>query len=171
MDDQKIEITVANAKASQPRIKDLGDYHVGVNPMLEVPDSAKHPLHMSLAIANDDAEAVEIHVRNWTTATRVCIIATRFIPHKPMLNDLFVQDTQDPWKMAKTEKTLTTYSTGRILGEEYQYILSRKSQTNHWAGNLLDKPSVLLTPRVSGFVSSKIFLWLIRMLTVKSFSS
>ncbi|GJJ76478.1 hypothetical protein EMPS_08837 [Entomortierella parvispora] len=146
MDGAKIEITVASAKASKPRIKDLDDYHVGVNPMLEVPDSARHPLHMLPAIADDEAEVVDIHVRNWTAATRVCIVATRFIPNTPMFDDLSVKDTLEPWRMPKTEKTLTTYSAGRILGEEYQYILNRKTQTNHWAGNLLEKPSVLLTP-------------------------
>jgi len=158
VEEGKIEITVASAKASQPRIKDLDDYHVGVNPMLEVPDSAKHPLHTLPAIANDDAEAVEIHIRNWTAATRVCIVATRFIPHTPMFDDLSEKYVQGPWRMAKPEKTLTTYSTGRILGEEYQYILNRKAQTNHWAGNLLDKPSVLLTPWVSVLYRSRLYL-------------
>ncbi|KAG0049783.1 hypothetical protein BGZ83_005402 [Gryganskiella cystojenkinii] len=144
--EQSIEITVANVKASESRIAGLDDYHLGVNPMLEVPDSAKHPLHMPPAFANDSTETVEIQVRNWTEATRVCILATRYLPHTPMFENLFVCDTLVPWQKLKATQTLTTYSTGRVLGEEYQYILNRKAQTNHWAGNLLSKPSVLLTP-------------------------
>lgn len=146
--EDQIEITVASAKASEPRIQHLDDYHIGVNPMLEVPDSAKHPLYLLPAVADDNTKVVEIQVRNWTAATRVCILATRFVPFKPMFEDLTVGEPVDPWRMTKTEKTLTTYSTGRILGEEYQYILNRKAQTNHWAGNLLSKPSVLLSPWV-----------------------
>jgi hypothetical protein len=146
--DQQTEITVASKVASRPRIQHLDDYYLGVNPMLEVPDSSKHPLHLLPAIADDNVEEVKIQVRNWTAATRVCILATRFLPSIPMFKDLAVSESADPWWMDKSEKTLTTYSTGRILGEEYQYILNRRAQTNHWAGNMLSKPSALLSPLV-----------------------
>ena len=154
--ERSVEIMVANVKASQPRIEGLDNYHVGVSPMLEIPKSAKHPLHMPPAVANDAAEMVEIQIRNWTEATRVCILATRYLPLVAMFDDLFVHESAAPWQKFKAALTLTAYSTGRVLGEEYQYVLNRKAQTNHWAGNLLTKPSVLLTPwSIAGTTMSK----------------
>jgi hypothetical protein len=117
--------------------------------MLQVLDSTKHPLYVQAAIADDENQTVDIQLRNWTAATRVCITATKFVPSKPMFKDLFVQSPETPRSMQKCDMTKTVYRTGRVLGEEYQYVLNRKAQTTHWAGNLLTKPSVLLTPWVN----------------------
>ncbi|KAF9956207.1 hypothetical protein BGZ72_002927 [Mortierella alpina] len=142
----KIDIVIASQTASSQSIAGLGKYCIDSNPMLQLLDSAKHPLYVQTAVANDDDQTVDIQLRNWTPATRVCITATKFVPPKPMFEDLIVQSSEALWSMQKGEMTKTAYRTGRVLGEEYQYVLNRKAQTTHWAGNLLTKPSALLTP-------------------------
>ncbi|KAF9965228.1 hypothetical protein BGZ70_005201 [Mortierella alpina] len=142
----RINLVIASKPATTQKIAGLEAYAVDSNPMLQVLDSTKHPLYVQTAIANDENQTVDIQLRNWTTATRVCITATKFVPTKPMFKDLLVQNPEAPWSMQKGDMTKTAYHTGRVLGEEYQYVLNRKAQTTHWAGNLLTKPSVLLTP-------------------------
>ncbi|KAG0253959.1 hypothetical protein BG011_006043 [Mortierella polycephala] len=112
----------------------------------QVLDRAKHPLYLPLAIADDESQHVNIQVCNWTPATRVCIVATKFLPQKSAFESMAVMKLETPWMREREELTSTTFRTGRILGEEYQYVLNRKTQSKHWAGTLLTKPSVLLAP-------------------------
>ncbi|KAF9566459.1 hypothetical protein EC968_003732 [Mortierella alpina] len=144
----RINLVIANRPATSQKITGLEEYSVESNPMLQVLDSSKHPLYVQSAVANDENQTFDIQLRNWTTATRVCIAATKFVPFKPMFEDPIMHglEFRTPWSMQKSDMTTTAYRTGRVLGEEYQYVLNRKAQTTHWAGNLLTKPSVLLTP-------------------------
>lgn len=144
-----INLLIANKPVNSQKIAGLEEYSVGSNPMLQVLDSAKHPLYVQTAVANDGNQTVDIQIRNWTAGTRVCVAATRFVPPKAMFEDLVLQSPETPWSRQLDDMTTTAYRTGRVLGEEYQYVLNRKAQTTHWAGNLLTKPSVLLTPWVS----------------------
>ncbi|KAF9986003.1 hypothetical protein BGZ75_002301 [Mortierella antarctica] len=137
----RINLVIASKPATSQKIAGLEEYVIHSNPMLQVLDSAMHPLYVQKAVANDENQTVDIQLRNWTTATRLCIAATKFVPLKPMFEDLIVLSPETPWSMQKGEMTTTAYRTGRVLGEEYQYVLNRKAQTTHWAGNLLTKPS------------------------------
>ncbi|KAG0054186.1 hypothetical protein BGZ83_011796 [Gryganskiella cystojenkinii] len=146
-DSIKIDIMIANAKATQSRIHGLEDYLISTNPMMEILDSATSPLYMSTPVSDIDSEQVAIQLHNWTADTRVCIIASRFVPFgETAFDQLSVLDPEQPWVMKKNELTVSAFKSGRVLGEEYQYILNRRAQTKHWAGNLLTKPSALLTP-------------------------
>ncbi|KAF9081999.1 hypothetical protein BGX29_004146, partial [Mortierella sp. GBA35] len=115
--------------------------------MLELLESTKLPLYMSPPVANGDQQKVEIQLYNWSAETRVCIIASKFIPYgNRAFDNLNVLSAEEAWWMKKTELTSTAFKTGRVLGEEYQYVLNRKTHSTRWAGNLLTKPSTLLTP-------------------------
>ncbi|KAF9947791.1 hypothetical protein BGZ65_008540, partial [Modicella reniformis] len=146
--DTIVKIIIANTNPSQPKIKGLEDFVLGSNLILETLDSIRHPLYLSPIPQHDDnlISSIGIRVHNWTPATRVCVVATKFLPHKSLFENMSVTTMERPWSMNRAERTPTTYRTGRVLGEEYQYILNRKAQSKRWVGNLLTKPSVLLTP-------------------------
>ncbi|GJJ69412.1 hypothetical protein EMPS_01758 [Entomortierella parvispora] len=146
-DDVKLCIHVASAKATQSKIPGLENFLLGTNPMMELMESATAPLYMSTPVSHSDSRQVEIQLYNWTPETRVNVIATRFVPYgQTSFEELSVLDPENPWTAEKAELTNAAFKSGRVLGEEYQYILNRKAQTKHWAGNLLTKPSVLLAP-------------------------
>ncbi|KAF9905186.1 hypothetical protein EC991_001949 [Linnemannia zychae] len=142
---REIEITICNAP-TKPIIEGLEEFNIDSKWKVHIPDSAKHPLYVQPPIANEETQTVEIQVRNWTPDTRVAVIATKFLPANMAFDNLAVEEFEKPALVAKAELTSTSYRTGRILGDEYQYILNRKAQSTHWAGNLLTKPSVLLAP-------------------------
>lgn len=143
-----IEITVASPKSTKEKIRGLEAVHLAADPMLEIPDSLKHPLFLHAPQANDELQMVDIQTRNWTADTRVTVFATKFVPNDKMFENMHRLDFQKPWSRSKAELLPPTYRTGCVLGEEHQYILNRKAQSTHWAGNLLAKPSILLSPWV-----------------------
>ncbi|KAG0313487.1 hypothetical protein BGZ99_008849 [Dissophora globulifera] len=124
-EDHTIELNIASSikfsstVVKQAPIKGFEEFSIHSNPMLEIPSSSKYPLFLTTSLYESLTEdsRLSIRVHNWTSMTRICVVATKFQPYK----------------------TLT-------LGDEYQYILNRRTQTKHWAGNLLSKPSVLLSP-------------------------
>jgi hypothetical protein len=118
--------------------------------MLELLESAKSPLFISSSTVNESDQAVKIQLHNWSHDTRVCVIASKFVPYGTRaFSNLSVLKAEEPWWMDKTEEISTAFKTGRVLGEEYQYVLNRKFHSTRWAGNLLTKPSTLLTPLVT----------------------
>lgn len=120
---------------------------LGANPMMEVLESTKHPLYISKPTVDANNRRINIQLYNWTQDTRLCVYASKFVPFgESVFDKLKVLDALSPWSMKKTEPTPTSFKTGRVLGEEYQYVLNRKTHSTHWAGNLLTKPSTLLTP-------------------------
>ncbi|KAF9547416.1 hypothetical protein EC957_008425 [Mortierella hygrophila] len=141
----EILITICHPP-TKPIIEGLEEFNIDSQWLVQIPDSAKNPLYVEPPVANEETRTVEIQVRNWTSDTRVLVVATKFLPPKMAYEKLSVMDFEWSSLKAKAELTKTTYRTGRVLGDEYQYILNRKAQSTHWAGNLLTKPSALLTP-------------------------
>ncbi|KAF9984495.1 hypothetical protein BGZ65_000276, partial [Modicella reniformis] len=145
-DNIECELVVARSGAAN-NAKGLEDFVLGANPMLELLESTKHPLYICQPVFHANSQKIDIQLYNWTQETRLCVYATKFVPFgKSVFDQLHVLDIEDPWAMNKTELTPTSFKTGRVLGEEYQYILNRRDQSTHWAGNLLTKPSTLLSP-------------------------
>lgn len=146
----QISIVVASSKTTRSHIQGLEDFIVGSNPMLELLESAKLPLYISPSVADGDQQKVNIQLYNWSPETRVCVLASKFVPYGDRaFNNLNSLNAEEPWRMHKTLQTSTAFKSGRVLGEEYQYVLNRKAHTTRWAGNLLTKPTTLLTPRVT----------------------
>ncbi|KAF9140561.1 hypothetical protein BGX30_006303 [Mortierella sp. GBA39] len=145
----QIRVVVASSKTTRSHIQGLEDFVVGSDPMLELLESAKLPLYISPSVAEGDQQKVNIRLYNWSPETRVCVFASKFVPYGDRaFNNLKSLDAEEPWWMDKTLQTSTAFKSGRVLGEEYQYVLNRKAHTTRWAGNLLTKPTTLLTPRV-----------------------
>ncbi|OAQ32376.1 hypothetical protein K457DRAFT_135295 [Linnemannia elongata AG-77] len=141
----ELAITVCHPPI-KPIIEGLEEFNIDSQWLVQIPDSAKHPLYVQPPVSNEETRMVEIQVHNWTPDTRVLVVATKFLPPRMAYENLSVRDFEKPSLKAKAELTMTTYRTGRVLGDEYQYILNRKAQSTHWAGNLLTKPSALLAP-------------------------
>jgi len=143
-----IDLAIANARATRSTIPGLEDYLIRSNPMMELVESTRRPLYMAPK-SNSESRSLDVQLYNWSAETRLCIIASKFTSSRAAFPNLAVLEAEDPWHMKKTELTSTSFKAGRVLGDEYQYVLNRKAQSAHWAGNLLTKPSVLLTPWVS----------------------
>ncbi|KAF9930409.1 hypothetical protein FBU30_000540 [Linnemannia zychae] len=147
--DTRINIVVASSKTPRSQIQGLEDFIIGSNPMLEVLESTRQPLYISPSITQNEQSQIDIQLRNWSPETRVCVFITKFIPYDAgALYNLNSFEPEKSWSMDKTEMTLSAYKIGRVLGEEYQYVMYRKTHSVRWAGNLLSKPSNLLTPWV-----------------------
>ncbi|KAF9378595.1 hypothetical protein CPB97_009481 [Podila verticillata] len=140
-----IDLAIANARATRSTIPGLEDYLIRSNPMMELVESTRRPFHMAPK-SNSESRSLDVQLYNWSAETRLCIIASKFTSARTAFPNLAVLEAEDPWHMKKTELTSTTFKAGRVLGDEYQYVLNRKAQSAHWAGNFLTKPSVLLTP-------------------------
>ncbi|KAG0304203.1 hypothetical protein BGZ99_002463, partial [Dissophora globulifera] len=153
-EDHTIELNIASSIKSsstaiqQTPIKGFEEFSIHSNPILEIPGRSKYPLFLTTSLYESLTEdsRLSIRVHNWTPKTRVCVVATKFQPYKTLFEAVESLETRRPWLKNQVERTPITYRTGRTLGDEYQYILNRRTQTKHWAGNLLSKPSVLLSP-------------------------
>ncbi|KAF9899270.1 hypothetical protein BX616_003128, partial [Lobosporangium transversale] len=147
-DEVTCQLAVTRTSSSASKIQGLGEYIVESNPMLEVHETSKHPLYLTEPMLDTESRTVDIQLYNWNPETRVIVIASKFVPYETsVFDEIKATNYEALWKSTKTELSPTSFKTGRVLGEEYQYILNRKAQSTHWAGNLLTKPSVLLTPR------------------------
>ncbi|KAI1295221.1 hypothetical protein EDD11_007941 [Mortierella claussenii] len=146
-DEVKCQLIVAHSRTTPSKISGLEDFLTGSNPMLEVVESTKRPLYVAKPVMDSANRKVDIQLYNWSPVTRVAVFVSKFVPYEGSVFDqLKVLENEHPWASKKTELTPTSFRTGRVLGEEYQYILNRKGHSSHWIGNLLTKPSMLLSP-------------------------
>ncbi len=86
-------------------------------------------------------DALRIRLREPTERTRVHVIATKFVPSLlalPWIGPRGVGRRTDRARGA-------LYVSGRELGDEYRYILDRRS-AKRYPGLLLDRPGLLLNP-------------------------
>ena len=116
----------------------IGDWAVAPRTLVEVPRFAP----AIAAIAVSDTE-VSIALRGADAdATRVHVIATRFLPAgvEPLRGGPAVVPS---WR--SDGEPSARYVAGRELGDEYRYVLERRNQPRY-PGLLLDKPSLLLNP-------------------------
>jgi hypothetical protein len=100
------------------------------------------PLHVAAVIAG--ADAVDIQLANASSFARVHVLATRYLPAYDAFARLGYTGTpglrQQPWK-----PTQTFYESGRDIGDEYRYILDRRT-AKKLPGNMLERPGLLLNP-------------------------
>ncbi len=92
-------------------------------------------------LASASAGTLAIRLVGATSATRVHVIATRFVPAPsapPGRGQRAVRGRRDLPRAVD-------YVSGRELGDEYRYVLERRT-ARRFPGLLLDKPSLLLNP-------------------------
>ena len=109
---------------------------VGPGRQLELGEEA--PMQILSVVARD--KQLEVTLANNGPNARVHIIATRYLPG---LAD--AQGSTFPLRQLKHWPAEISYESGRLLGEEYRYVIERK-YISKFPGNLLQRPSLLLNP-------------------------
>ncbi|KAG0303612.1 hypothetical protein BGZ98_006471 [Dissophora globulifera] len=128
-EDHIIELNIANSIKSsstvvqQAPIKDFEEF-IHSNPMLEIQSSSKCPLFLATSLYESLTEdsRLSIRVHNWTSMTRVCIVATKFQPYKTLFEATESFELKRPWIKNQLGRTPITYRTGRTLGDGHQSI-------------------------------------------------
>jgi hypothetical protein len=117
-----------------------GDYVLGKLRYLELP--ALKPVQIASIVA--DADQVAIQLREVSPFTRVHVFATRYEPAYSAFADLArVRDAELSGVYPAHAESV--YLTGRNIGDEYRYVLDRRTQKKY-PGNMLDRPALLLNP-------------------------
>lgn len=99
---------------------------------------------LQIAALEPAADALRIRLANATRATRVHVVATRFSPAHALGVDLGQPFLTAP-RATTVSRQLSSYVSGRDLGDEYRYVLDRKL-ARKLPGNLLARPGLLLNP-------------------------
>ena len=104
--------------------------------------NARVPSHLrSLAIAGEN---LQIEVANSDQATRVHVIATRFLPDFDIFGSLG-HAPQPGLFSGRPGRLPNLYLSGRKIGDEFRYILERR-YAQKLPGNMLERPDILLNP-------------------------
>jgi len=107
---------------------------------LELRDA--EPLHLGEPTVEEGA--LRIDVANADERTRVHLVATRFLPQFDPFEGLNRGPRAQPVRVERgTNESL--YVSGRDIGEEYRYILERRSART-FPGNMLSRPGLILNP-------------------------
>ncbi|MFT5240214.1 MAG: hypothetical protein ACI9X0_001185 [Kiritimatiellia bacterium] len=102
------------------------------------------PLQVITITPDAKAGTAAIQLRFATEDTRVHVVATRYMPEDGIFRQLGAPHLAGP-RRALTGRPLSTYMSGRKIGDEYRYILERK-YAQKYPGNMLRRPSLLLNP-------------------------
>ena len=91
-----------------------------------------------------EAEAITIGIGHHGPDTRVHVLASRFLPEFDVFTPLGTQPSLEPL-IGNPSGLMSLYLSGRMLGEEYRYVLDRRS-AKIFPGSLLPRPGLLLNP-------------------------
>ena len=110
--------------------------------------TAQQSIYSSATIEKSEIRGgkVRIQITGGSAATRLCLVASAFVPERSLFERLHVG--RDAVWSASFGTSANAYHSGLRLDEEYQYILQRQYATKY-AGNMLAQPSLLLNPWVS----------------------
>lgn len=99
-----------------------------------------------LNINNVEVSATSVKIRLGASSadTRVHVIGTRYYPRNSMGEALGNITGRSP-SAVTPRSVVSNYVSGRDIGDEYRYILERKSHAKY-PGNMLDRPGLLLNP-------------------------
>ncbi|HEY0194284.1 MAG TPA: hypothetical protein VGC42_24380, partial [Kofleriaceae bacterium] len=117
----------------------IGDWAIAEREQVEVPRFA--PAIAAVELGPDGGD-LTIRLRGADEATRVHVIATRYLPAP--VEALPGGPAVAPRWRADSELA-ARYVAGRELGDEYRYVLERRAQPRY-PGVMLDRPSLLLNP-------------------------
>ncbi len=117
-----------------------GDMIVGERRHLETRTSPA--LQISRISSNE--EKIRIQLENADKYTRVHVFVNRYQAAFNAFDEFSKVRDMEPWGY-KSGDHRSVYREGRIIGDEYQYILNRKYAMK-FPGNMLDRPSLILNP-------------------------
>ena len=99
-----------------------------------------------LAVATPAVEGDDLIIRctNISADTRLHVFATRYLPAHHPWNRMRVSQgfNADEFGIVRPE---TSYHSGRVIGDEFRYVLERRF-VKKFPGNMLDRPELLLNP-------------------------
>ncbi|MED5418826.1 MAG: hypothetical protein VYA27_08985, partial [Verrucomicrobiota bacterium] len=102
----------------------------------------RDPSHLTKL--STDGKSLEINVANTDKATRVHIIATRFLPDFDLFG--FLGHAPRGGLFSGTPGHLPNlYVSGRKIGDEFRYVLERR-YARKLPGNMLERPEIILNP-------------------------
>ncbi len=113
---------------------------IGVDRALEL--EPRQPLHVrSAAIAG---EQLLVQLANTNASARVHVVATRYLATYSSFYNLR-SPISDRLRGMDIDHPLSSYHSGREIGDEYRYILDRRF-AKKYPGNMLRRPGLLLNP-------------------------
>ncbi|RYD30845.1 MAG: hypothetical protein EOP86_19155, partial [Verrucomicrobiaceae bacterium] len=98
----------------------------------------------SLPGTDKPVEALTFHIAHATKDTRVHVMVSRFLPAFDAFEELGNDSMPEP-ELTPNIWRPSLYQSARTIGEEYRYVLERRSH-RVFAGNLLPRPGLLLNP-------------------------
>ena len=87
---------------------------------------------------------IVFHVGNAGVDTRVHVMVSRFLPAFDAFGALGSDHLPEPQAWSTSFRP-SLYQNARTIGEEYDYVLQRRT-VKHYVGNLLPRPGLLLNP-------------------------
>jgi hypothetical protein len=130
---ERIRVRIADGAAQAGHI-------LGTTRHLQLP--GLKPVHVASVTAADDA--LVIRLRDASKFARVHVFATRYQPaYSAFANLGKVRDAELTGVVPARAESV--YLTGRNIGDEYRYVLDRRTQRKR-PGNMLERPSLLLNP-------------------------
>ena len=134
---QRIQLRVSRGQQRQ-------GYLLGDQRYLEL--RGQRPLQ--IAALETAQQEVRIRLRHATRFARVHVFATRYQPAYSAFDHLARVHDSEPLRR-RLSPVESRYIQGRVIGDEYRYILDRR-QARKFPGNTLRRPSLLLNPWAIG---------------------
>ena len=99
---------------------------------------------VQIAEVKPEGESLRIRLKDASPFTRVHVFATRYLPAFDAFGSMAkVRDRELDGVLPGTADSV--YLTGRNIGDEYRYVLDRRSMKK-FPGNMLERPQMLLNP-------------------------
>jgi len=108
--------------------------------ILETP----HLAPLQVLSITPDQEQITIQLANSNPGTRVHLIATRYLPEWNLHQSLAFSGLPG-LQYQRTFTPLSLYESGRQIGDEFRYVIDRRT-ADKFAGVMLERPSLLLNP-------------------------
>lgn len=104
----------------------------------------RNPKPLLIESIEQNGEKVVISLANAGEASRVHLIATRYVPAFDAFSSLDFGYRASPFEIIRGSNE-SQYVSGRDIGEEYRYILERRGE-KRFPGNMLTRPGLILNP-------------------------
>jgi len=118
----------------------VSGYALGESRYLEI----RNPTPLQIASVEANEESIAVKLANAGETARVHLVATRFLPQFDLYEQLSVSGATTPLQVRRGGWE-SAFVSGRDIGEEYRYILDRRS-AKRYPGNMADRPGLILNP-------------------------
>ncbi|MEM9280921.1 MAG: hypothetical protein AAGA96_03780 [Verrucomicrobiota bacterium] len=103
-----------------------------------------HPNPLRITEVARQDSSVSISLEGADATTRVHVFATRYLPQMDPFTAFLSHHSSTPYRISRGLNE-SLFISGRDIGEEYRYILERRSAAK-FPGNLLSRPGLILNP-------------------------